>query len=432
MLRDFLTSRRLKQLWYLPVLGAAMALMMLRILALAKLLDVPAFGVYSAGLLVSSTFCILGTLGLQSMLQRDMPVLLMHGRERASVCLLMQSVLVATACAALCLIVSAFASGLAGLTSVALAAGVLHGLSQQLFLLVTVESRSRGEAVRYAVQNFWRGTLILLACLALAVAGASPVQVLLAEAALSLALSAATLVTAVGRSGLSLWAATQLALHRLGQTRWGTAATLLLVSITGFFHLNIDRWFAAEWLSVERFALYAFAAVVLTVAGAAQSMVNASVYPMLARRFALHGARLTFRRAGALSLATLVGAGVLALPAHWLMGWAIDAWYAPYREALGLLGVFIAVAVLRVADYWSSFLMICGRERVLLGVNLGVLLMGVAAWAMLETGGGAMPSDPLAYAKLALVLTAGHSMVCALLAWLVQRKPAGTPAERLR
>jgi len=65
-----LTPRQYRQLWYLPVLASAMALMMARIMAAARLLDVPSFATYSTGLLLSTTFCMLACLGLQSLLQR--------------------------------------------------------------------------------------------------------------------------------------------------------------------------------------------------------------------------------------------------------------------------------------------------------------------------------------------------------------------------
>ena len=143
-LREFLTARRMKQLWYLPLLGTAMGLMMLRILAMARVLDVAGFGTYSAGLLISGTFCMLGCLGLQSILQRDMPVMLMRLRARAGLVLLLQCLLVALACASVGVLASGFVVSAGGLPSLALVVGIVHGLSQQVFLLVTVESRSRG------------------------------------------------------------------------------------------------------------------------------------------------------------------------------------------------------------------------------------------------------------------------------------------------
>src|SRR6185436_16327389 len=101
----FLSERRLRQLWYLPTLAVAMGLMMLRILFMARRLDLAGFAQFSAGLLVSTTFCMLGCIGLQSMLQRDMPILLARRRARAGLVLMTQAMLVACGCAALALLV---------------------------------------------------------------------------------------------------------------------------------------------------------------------------------------------------------------------------------------------------------------------------------------------------------------------------------------
>src|SRR5688572_29095745 len=95
-----LTPRRARQLWYAPVLAVATALMMLRLFALAALLDIPNFAQVGVGLLVSSTFTMLACLGLQSVLQRDMPVMFVRGRERAARVLLAQCVVAAYASAA--------------------------------------------------------------------------------------------------------------------------------------------------------------------------------------------------------------------------------------------------------------------------------------------------------------------------------------------
>src|SRR3954468_1201323 len=111
------------QLWYLPLLATATALMMVRIALMARLLDVRGFGIYSAGLLVSTTFCMLACLGLQALLQRDMPVMAAPARVRRPVVLTAQAVLVAGACAGISLLLAAARVPFAGLAGVLLAAG---------------------------------------------------------------------------------------------------------------------------------------------------------------------------------------------------------------------------------------------------------------------------------------------------------------------
>lgn len=430
MLRDVLTERRRKQLWYLPVLGSAMGLMMLRILAMARMLDVAAFGTYSAGLLVSGTFCMLGCLGLQSMLQRDMPVMLMRLRSRAALVLLLQCLLVALACAAAGMLASNFFSSVAGLPSIALSIGIAHGLSQQVFLLVTVESRSRGEPLRYAFQNFWRAACILAASTAVAGQTGSATWVLLAEAAVSLALSYATLDRNLRQARISLAGIVRVAARRLGTIRWHTALVLFLVSVLGFLQVNVDRWAAAELLTAERFALYSFAAIVLTVAQSVQSMMNASVYPMLSRRFAVAGLRVTFRLSAGISIATLAAGLLLAIPGLLVFEGVIDRWFPAYRASTGLLVIFFGIAVLRVSDFWSSFLMISGHETRLLILDALVLFAGAAIWWPFFSAYRAGHSDLLLYAMLAALLAAGHYVCGAGMAWrILHRSRAKTTVQ---
>src|SRR5438105_6307399 len=142
-----LTPRRARQLWYAPLLAIAVALTMIRSLVIAQLLDVRGFGQFSGGILVSGTFCMLGCLGLQSMLQREWPVDLVRQRERAGLVRAAQCQLVALACFVLGLLAAAAGLAPPGMSPRLLAVGLVHGLSQQLFLVATIESRSRGDVL---------------------------------------------------------------------------------------------------------------------------------------------------------------------------------------------------------------------------------------------------------------------------------------------
>ena len=134
-----------KEVWYVPILALAMGLMMLRPLLMARLFNAPEFGTYIAGLLVSSSFCVLGCLGLQPKLQRSMPMGFVARKELASQILVFQAILVALLLALLGCLIGVADFSIAGLSPGNFAVSVVHGLSQQIFLLSTVESRSRGE-----------------------------------------------------------------------------------------------------------------------------------------------------------------------------------------------------------------------------------------------------------------------------------------------
>lgn len=413
-----LTSRRLRQLWYMPLLALAMGLMMARTLVMARLLDVPGFAQFSGCQLVSSTFSMLGCLGLQPLLQREMPVQIVRRRERAAVVLTMQCMLVAVACAAVGVMVAAGGLSAAGLGPGLLAVGVLHGLSQQVFLIGTVESRSRGEPVLFARQNLERAGLAFAAGCGVALLVGSAGPVLLTEAAVSYLLTWRAMGRVLRPSALGFRRAGAIALHRLRRLPWGSAMALLALMFVGFLFLNADRWFAAGLLPHGGFAVYAFAWVLLSVAQSVQTVINASLYPLLARRFASHGRRAAFRFCAIASIGPLVVCAAALWPANWLLGVIVQHWFPAYDAARAVFLVFLVIAALRVSDFWTSYLVIVGVERTLLAVYVVVGAAVCGAWLLVVRpwSGGAFGVVEVAW--LAFSLTVAGYLVALAIAWL--------------
>lgn len=375
-------ARRKLQLLYIPSLALAMAIMMARPLLMARLLDIQEFAYYSAGLLVSSTFCMLGCIGLQSLLQREMPGQLLRKRELPAAILLMQCLMVALICALLGLVLSFMGMEAAGVNRGMLATSILHGLSQQAFLLASIESRSRGEPLRFSMQQLQRGVFISVSGGIAAYSLESSVVVLQVEAIISLLLSWKILAGIWKKQIVSVSAISYLAVTRVSRIPWRSATVLFAVMVTSFSLLSIDRWFAASLLPSVVFAQYAFAGIVLTVSQSVQAIVNASVFPFVARKFSKSGKYATFRVAAFVSAAMLGVSAVLVLPATWAIHVVIFRFYPEYTAAISLVTVFVLVAVLRVSDFWSSYLIIVGHERRLLVVNLMVVSLVSTIWLL--------------------------------------------------
>ncbi len=378
-----LTPRRMRQLWYAPLLALAMGLMMLRLLIMARLLDVQAFAEFSGGLLISGTFCMLGCLGLQSMLQREWPLNLVRRQERRGLVLAAQCNLVALGCSAVGLLVASAGVSLAGIAPGLLAIGILHGLSQQLFLIATVESRSRGDALRFAGQNLVRASSALGLSAMVAVGTGSPLATLASEAFVSLVLSLIFFHRSLGHASLKAKAVYQLAIRRLRRVPWRSAMTLMAIMIVGFGLLNADRWVASDQLGATLFAHYSFAWIVLTIAQSVQSVINASIYPLVARCFAEFGRETAFGLCLRVSAVMLIAGVAVAVPVSYLLDFSIHRWYPQYADAATLLPLFLGIAVLRLSDFWSSFLLIIGFESRLLRLSLAAAATGALAWALL-------------------------------------------------
>lgn len=416
-----LTLHRLRQLWYAPVLALALGLMMARLLVMARILDLSSYAVYSAGLLVSSSFLMLGCLGLQSLLQRDLPMLIVRRREYVGGVLLMQCVLVATICTALGAAAVLFSEiSLAGLPPILLVTAMIHGLSLQLFLVATVESRSRGQPLRFAYQNLIRALLLLGAGSAVAASGLGATAVLTAEAVSSLLLAIWLFRKQFYAIPMRLTVAITLAWRRFPLIPWRSALALLAVASFSFLATNADRWLAAQQLPVSSFAQYSFAWTVLMVAQSLQVVINAYLFPLLARCFAIRGGAIAYGTTVKASLSLLACGVLMSLPLWALLDYAITRWFVAYQEARSLLPVFLVIAVLRLSDFWSSFLIVIGYEARLLTLNFLGASVAIVLWMLLIR----LEADVLQInqvASLALLLaTIGYAVV-AWAAWNYSR-----------
>lgn len=412
------TLRLARHASYAPLLGTALAVMMARLLVAARLLEVGAFATYSAALLVSSSFCMLGCLGLQTMLQREMPLLFFQGRSQRAMVLLAQAVMVAAACAAtggaLALALPGSANG-SVLDRSTVIVGIVHGLSQQVFLLVTVESRSRGLTVLFSVQYLVRSIAVFAAGVGMVAATGSGSAAAAAEAAVTLLVSAGVLEGSFRRASTTFAASMRLGWRRFHAIRWRAASALLAVMMATCLVQNADRWMAERTLDVAGFASYAFASNAILVASAAQMVMNAALFPKLVRTYAASGAGPAFRSAAGFS-AALAAAGLVVAPAMWAC-WdlSVSRWYPQYTVSATVAPLLIAVGVLRVSDYWSSFLLIVGAENRLLRATATAALGAVGAWWLL--GGSSAPASVASVAWLALSLAGATYLASMLTAW---------------
>ncbi|WP_309045381.1 lipopolysaccharide biosynthesis protein [Marinobacter sediminicola] len=391
--------------WYIPILALAMGLMMLRPLMMARIFDTAGFAIYGAGLLVSSTFCMFGCLGLQPMLQRKMPADFFNGKEIASLVLLLQGIIVAVFCAFVVSSVGLMDFQIAGLTPKSFLISLLHGLSQQVFILATVESRSRGEPLRFSFQNLIRAVVVVFFAGVVGLYTRSPAAALFVEASLSLLVSWRILAIVLSGRQVIPTKLFQLAFRRLPRIRWRDALALMAVMLIGFGLTSIDRWFAASWLTVDEFAQYVFAWILLTASQSFQSIVNSSVYPSLARRLASDSRRSSFRLAAKVSFLFLSIGFILMWPACYIFSYIISVWFAEYSSALLLIPIFLVIAVVRLSDFWTSYLIIVGKERLLLVVNVAAGVIVFIVWLnafWLDLGGN---GSALKLAWLALALT---------------------------
>ncbi|WP_449392818.1 lipopolysaccharide biosynthesis protein [Eoetvoesiella caeni] len=381
--------------------------MLLRTIMAAKLFDVDSFAEYSAGLLVSGSFCMLSCLGFYALLQREMPMMVVRERMRPAVISLAQCVILALICATVLSAATTISSAtIFGLSRSVFLLGLVHGFSQQLFLIATIESRSRGQSMRYARQNVVRGAAVCALGMAVAFYSRSAMLTLAIEALVTLVLVQGTLIVIFKSAHIKYRIAFSLALYRLPKAQWRAAIILCLVGAVGFLVLNADRWLAAQALPPKQFALYAFAAIVLTLSSALQSLINASLFPFLARRFASLGAAATYSACWKISLGILVAGIVVGVPAWVLASRGITLWFPEYHAATVLLPVLMFIGVLRVSDFWSAFMIIAGFEARLLFLNSVAGFAASLCWILWFRPWATSTIEPLDVAVFAAFLSA--------------------------
>jgi O-antigen/teichoic acid export membrane protein len=424
----WLTPHRMRRLWYAPLLSVAMALMMARTLLMARLLTVHSFADFSAAILISGSFCMLGCLGLQLTLQREWPANIWHGQELRGLMRAAQCNLVTGACALA--LISAALSGISihAFSPLLLVVGILHGCAQQIFAIATVESRSRGDTLRFSLENLLRALAIISIGFGIALWTGSAIEIIVAESLLTLVISAVLVRRSATHTHLSALQLYQLALRRLPRAPWRAAMMLLAITGVAFLLSNIDRWIAAAALSTGQFAAYSFACTVPMLAQSVHQILNTSIFPTMARRFASGQALAAFRVCSISSLVVLIGSLFCSLPAVFVLRYSVDAWYPKYTTAIVIIPIFVAVTVLRVSEFWTSFLIAVNRERLLMLTNLGVGIAGLALWILWIHGGTATTLRAPDVAVLALILSAINYLATMGCAWKVRRDQLA-PAE---
>ena len=405
------------KLWYVPMLATAMGLMFVRLAIVARMLPVTDFAAYSAGLLVSSSFCMLACFGLHWLLQRDLPIMIIRRRERAGGVLLIQCALVAIfSAAAGWILILAFGLTLVGLTTTGLLISLFHGLAQQLFTVTTVDSRSRNLPVQFAKENLERAVILVIAAPLVIALGGSPTAILLLEGVVTICLAAHQIASKFFRAEFSFLPTLIVGYRTLIKVRWRTATTLLAVSSLGFLVLNVDRWVGAHWLSANQFGNYAFAWTLLSIAQSIQNIINASFYPILSQQYALNGRQESFKYTLRVAAITFITGAFFSMLSYGIFSVLIDKAYPNYSNSKTLLPYFFIIISFRISDFWSSFLIVTRQDQKLFFIMLFTTSFIIAMWAVTKEFNFQILTIKDVGA-LALFVTVANYIMSALFAW---------------
>lgn len=423
-------SRGARHFSYVPLLGLAALVSFAKLLIYAQLTGVESFGSLSKMLLVSTAFGMVGSLGLQAVASRDLPALFARGRARRGLWLLARTAALTTLVAAIGLVAVLLGTRMFDLSPQELALGLVHGWSQQLFLLAAFESRSRLAMTRYARDMLARSASVALAGAAAAGLGAGATGIALVEILLTMLFVALTAQRALRLANLTWGWLFGAARVDAAPMPWTRALTLLASTIAIFLSLNVDRWIAAEVLPKPAFGQYAFAWLALVVAQSFQSLLNSSLLPLLAQRRA-HGQEASaYRLTRLLTFGLLLTGGTALAPVLWMLNYAVESWMPQYSAALPLMLPLLLASLFRLADFWSSLLIVIERESTLLAGQASALLAVLVGYGLyLHATASAPTSLSLAWLAMASAF-ASHGASAASVMQATRRAAAEAAAVR--
>ncbi|MBO9194825.1 hypothetical protein J5277_11970 [Rhizobium sp. 16-449-1b] len=391
-----INRQRLKKAIYAPILATAMALMLGRFLLFAKILDLNAFAELSAVYLVSGIVGMLSSFGMFLDLQRKLPGYLALGQRRAAATIIWQSLL---GTVAIGIVGVAFASaGLSfgSISSTAVLLGVMHGVVQQAFLIQTTESRSSNDPLRFSMQSIARALGILLFAVPISIEFGTALSVVIPECFVTGVMAISISHNTAKKMSLSHRRAALLGVRSFRRMRWGSTLSLLLLSLAVTTSSSMDRWLSSLTLQPADFAEYSFASITMTAAFALQGLINASVFPMIAKRSAIHGVRSAYRLALLSAFGTLGIFLVAIVPAIYVAEFLILQLYPKYSDAIPLIPILAIAAAFRISDFWSSFLVIRDREKTSLLINMVAAGTAFVIW-LLTRFGARTPEAGIAY-----------------------------------
>jgi O-antigen/teichoic acid export membrane protein len=368
---------------YVPILGIAMVIMTARLFAYAVFLDATNYGLLSLGFLVSTTFGMLAGFGSYIELQRQLPILYRAGRIVAPVGLTLNALamnVILLALTAMALALYAMFDRSEGDFNYLLMflIGALNGYFQQAFLILSAESKSKLDMVRYAVQNMIRSCIVVTAGMMAAGIFRSADAILIAELASTGAVVLSILHRQLAGAGIKVARLLPLTLAGCRRNKISALFVLSLLSLVASLSISVDRWIGAKVLDVAAFGQYSFALTAMLSALYLQSIINASAFSIFSVKFADEGARACFATVTKFSFG-LLGVSLMASAIlHPVLVALIRQFFAEYGDIGRYLYLLLIAASFRVSEYFSSYLVISRHERTSVFSTVGSVLVAVA------------------------------------------------------
>lgn len=351
-----------KQLVYFPCLALSGVFLFLKGGVYAKLLSVPDFGELSKLFLIISVLTTFGAVGMQLLGHKMLPMY--HARrEKSQVASLLAAALALYLAVTVVLGVIATIAALFWRYSSELELWLVlaEGVSQFSVSLVLIDLKSRLNFIGNAVGTLFRsGGLLVIGALA-AWWFRNILWVLAAETIVNLMVVVA--LFAGSRALRSLWGVLEFrGLANWMRTHiWG-ALRLVILDVSTLFLFSVDKWSGFFVLDNRQYGIYALGLIVLTTFEMLQRMVNVAAYPTMSYMIGRGDCRSAYRIAVGALVLTIGGSVLLYVPGVVAVNYLIDHFLTKYVEAKLVIDILIIAGILRFADFFTTYCILCDRE----------------------------------------------------------------------
>jgi O-antigen/teichoic acid export membrane protein len=368
-----------RYLLYAPVLCGASALLFAKSFIYARLFSVENFGRLSQALLVASTFGNFAGAGLQLLGHKLLPQFYARGEQHLIEELLGGATRVFGAAALL----------VAGVFCTALLAGILHGvglwaatlayaLAQSVFMLRLIDIKSNLQFLDHARLSTARAATVLLLGIAVAWFTGSIPATLAVEALVTLVLAAPLYRGSRGRE------IRRKAFGGNVDRTWlkanlPAALVLLWLSGTNTLLYSIDRWTGIALLDQREYGILSLGLLILVVFETLQVVVNVAAYPLMGRMIAEGQPQRAYRLATYATLVVCCITAVLYLPFTLALDPLLREFLPAYVASSTVIRLAVLAGALRLADFYSSFAVLCNEERPLAWLSGSLAAITVAA-----------------------------------------------------
>ena len=162
------------------------------------------------------------------------------------------------------------------------------------------------------------------------------------------------------------------------------ALRLLWLSGTVTLLYTLDRWAGIALLTKREYGIFALGLLVILVFETLQTVVNVAAYPLMGRMIAHDQHQRAFRLATLATAVVIAVTVVLYMPFILLIDFLVREYLPLYADATTVIKLAVIAGTLRLADFYSSFAVLCNQERNL-AWGFGVLVL-VASAVVLGAG----------------------------------------------